>query len=505
MSARPEPASDPAPSEPGAPAADAGRPPASLRADGPPAPLRADGPPAPLRADGPPAPAPLSGWGRFPVLPAHRAAPADTQAAAALLRRQGEGIAPRGLGRAYGDAALPPATGLGLAVETARLDRFVSFDPGTGVLVAESGVSLGEIATALLPRGWFPAVVPGTRFVSLGGAIAADVHGKNHHAPGGGSFGDHVEWVELMGADGALTRLAPGDPGFAETCGGMGLTGFITRAAIRLRRVESGWLRQETVRAANLDAAMDLIEASDGWTHASAWIDCLSTGRELGRSILYRAEDAGYEELDATCKLDRWALKAQEKSLGPPPDLIPGFALNLITMRAFNALYWAGGGRAERRGPALVDWGKCFHPLDAVLGWNRIYGRRGFVQFQCALPPETARKGLRAMLETTSAAGQGSFLAVLKALGEGREGPSLSFPRRGWTLALDFPATPRAFFVIERLHRLTADHGGRVYLAKDARMTAAEFAATEPRAPAFRASPARARAFATALARRLDL
>ncbi|MDF2234594.1 FAD-binding oxidoreductase [Albimonas sp. CAU 1670] len=461
--------------------------------------------PAPLRADGPPPPASLSGWGRCPVVPAHRVAPADLPAAAEALRRQGEGIAPRGLGRAYGDAALPPASGPGLAVETARLDRLHAFDPETGVLVAESGVSLGEIATAFLPRGWFPAVVPGTRFVSLGGAIAADVHGKNHHAPGGGAFGDHLEWVEVMGADGTVRRLAPGDPGFAETCGGMGLTGFIARAALRLRRVDSGWLRQETRRASGLDAAMDLIEASHGWTHTSAWIDCLAGGRALGRAILYRAEDAAYDELPATQKLDRWALKAQEKRLGPPPDLVPGFALNLLTMRAFNALYWAGGGRAERAGPAYVDWGKCFHPLDAVLGWNRIYGRRGFVQFQCALPPETARAGLRAMLETTSAAGQGSFLAVLKALGPGREGATLSFPRRGWTLALDFPATPRAFFVIERLHRLTAEHGGRIYLAKDARMTAAEFEALEPRAPAFRASPARARAFATALARRLDL
>ena len=459
----------------------------------------------PLRADLPAPGATLSGWGRFPARPAHLAAPADLEAAAAVLRRQGEGIAPRGLGRAYGDAALPPASGPGLAVETRRLDRFHAFDPQTGVLTAEAGVSLGEIATALLPRGWFPAVVPGTRFVSLGGAIAADVHGKNHHAPGGGAFGDHVAWVELMDETGALRRLRPGEPGFAETCGGMGLTGFIARAAIRLRRVESGWLRQETRRAPDLDAAMDLIEASADWTHVSAWIDCLATGRDLGRAILYRAEDAGCDDLGPAQKLDRWALKAQARRLGPPPDLVPGFALNLTTMRAFNALYWSGGGRAERRGPALVDWGRCFHPLDAVLGWNRIYGRRGFVQFQCALPPETAREGLRAMLRLTSEAGQGSFLAVLKALGEGREGASLSFPRRGWTLALDFPATPRAFFVIERLHRLTAEHGGRIYLAKDARMTAADFAATEPRAPAFRASPARARAFATALARRLDL
>ncbi|MEC9432655.1 MAG: FAD-binding oxidoreductase [Pseudomonadota bacterium] len=463
------------------------------------------GPAPPLRGDLP-APAPLSGWGRFPVLRGHLRVPEGEAEAAAILRAQGAGLAPRGLGRAYGDAALPPAAGPALALSTLRLNRFVAVDEAAPRIVAEAGVTLADMETALLPRGLFPPVVPGTRFVTLGGMIAADVHGKNHHAPGGGSLSAHLDWVEVMGGDGAVRRLAPGDPGFAATCGGMGLTGLILRASLRLRRVETGWLRQEVIPAPGLAAAMAAIEDAAGWTHTSAWIDCLASGDALGRALVYRAEDAGLAELGPAEAVDRWALKPAAKRLGPPPDLIPGFALNALTVRAFNALYWRSGLRAAERGAALTPWSACFHPLDAVLGWNRIYGRRGFVQFQCVLPPETAAAGLREMLETVSAARQGSFLAVLKALGEGAaDASSLSFPRRGWTLALDFPATPRALRLVARLRALTAAHGGRLYLAKDATLGRAEHDALDPRAAAFRAAPARDPAFLTELARRLGL
>ncbi len=444
----------------------------------------------------------LEGWGRHPVVHGALGVPRTPEDALALLCAAPGPLAPRGAGRAYGDAALPLPQGL--ALSTLRLDRMVAVDEAAPALTAEAGVLLHDIQTAMLPRGLFPAVVPGTRFVTLGGMIAADVHGKNHHAPGGGCFSDHLDWVEVVDGAGRLRRLAPGDPGFAETCGGMGLTGLILRARLRLRRVETGWLRQQTVPAPSLDAAMDALEASHGWTHTSAWIDCLASGAALGRGLVHRARDAPLSDLGPRQRADRWALAPAARRIGPPPDLFPGFALNRLSVRAFNALHRAAGLRAARRGPALVDWAACFHPLDAILGWNRIYGRRGFVQFQCALPPETARAGLEALLQATSASGQGSFLAVLKALGEGRPDPAaLSFPRRGWTLALDFPATPRAFALMDRLHAIARDQGGRMYLAKDARLSAADFAATEPRAPAFRA--ARDPAFATAQSQRLSL
>ena len=463
------------------------------------------GPAPPLRGDLP-APAPLTGWGRFPSVRGHLRVPRDAAEAAAMVRGQGAGLAPRGLGRAYGDAALPPAEGPALALSTAGLNRFVEIDETAPRIVAEAGVSLADMETALLPRGLFPPVVPGTRFVTLGGMIAADVHGKNHHAPGGGSLSAHLDWVEVMGRDGGVRRLSPGDPGFAETCGGMGLTGLILRAALRLRRVETGWLRQEAMPAPDLAAAMAAIEAASGWTHTSAWIDCLARGARLGRALVYRAEDAALSELGAAEAADRWALGRAARRIGPPPDLIPGFALNALTVRAFNALYWRAGLRAAARGSALTPWSACFHPLDAVLGWNRIYGRRGFVQFQCVLPPETAEAGLRAMLETVSASGQGSFLAVLKLLGDGQGAPSsLAFPRRGWTLALDFPATGAALRLVARLRALTAAHGGRLYLAQDATLTRAEHDALDPRAAAFRGAKARDPAFLTELARRLGL
>lgn len=451
-------------------------------------------------------PRPLSGWGRRPVSPARLAAPGDEAEAAALLAERGVDVAPRGAGRAYGDAALPPPNGL--ALSTARMARLLAFDAERGVLVAEAGARLEDIETAMLPRGWFPAVVPGTRFVTLGGMIAADVHGKNHHAPPprGGGFADHLEWVEVMGADGRARRLHPGQPEFEATCGGMGLTGLILRAALRLRPVETGWMRQRTVAAPDLEALMAAIEDASDATYTVGWIDCLAKGGALGRGLAHRGEHAEAEALTPREWRDRWALGPAARRIGPVPDLFPGWALNGLSVGVFNRLYaWAGERRA-RRGETLADWASFFHPLDAVLGWNRIYGRRGFVQFQCVLPPAEAERGLRAMLEAVSGAGQGSFLAVLKKLGEGaRGGASLSFPRAGWTLALDFPATPRALALVGRLHGLAAEHGGRLYLAKDALMERGEFEAMEPRAAAFRAAEARDRAFATAMSRRLSL
>jgi FAD/FMN-containing dehydrogenase len=448
----------------------------------------------------------LSGWGRHPVLPARLAAPKGEREAAALLAARGADAAPRGAGRAYGDAALPPPNGL--AISTRRMSRLLSLDEARGILAAEAGALLGDIENAMLPRGLFPPVVPGTRFVTLGGMIAADVHGKNHHAPRprGGSLSEHLEWVEVMGADGGVRRLRPGERGFAETCGGMGLTGLILRAALRLRPVETGWLRQTTIAAPDLDSLMAAIEDAADATYTVGWIDCLARGAALGRGLAYRGEHAAAEELPPRCWRDRWAMRPAARRLGPFPDLFPAWALNSAAVGAFNRLYGWSGRRRAARGTEFADWASFFHPLDAVLGWNRVYGRRGFVQFQCVLPPDAAREGLERMLREVSGAGQGSFLAVLKKLGEGAPDiASLSFPRAGWTLALDFPAAAPALSLVRRLHGLTRDHGGRIYLAKDALQTREEFEGMEPRAAGFRDSSARDGAFATALARRLGL
>jgi decaprenylphospho-beta-D-ribofuranose 2-oxidase len=435
----------------------------------------------------------LSGWGRYPSRDCAIAAPRDEIALRSQLRA-GPAIA-RGNGRAYGDSALNE----GNTISTRKLDRMLAFDAVTGQLVAEAGVLLGDVIAAFLPRGWFPPVTPGTKFVTLGGMIAADVHGKNHHCDG--SFGSFVDWVEVMGADGAVRRAGPNDPLHGWTIGGMGLTGVILRAAIRLRPVETGWIRQETRPAFDLGAAMEAMEAGLGATYSVAWIDCLAGGASLGRSIVMSGEHATRDELPA--RLRRTPHGVTKRKLTVPLDA-PGFALNGLTVKAFNALYYAAGRR--KAGTAYVDWDSYFYPLDAILGWNRIYGRKGFVQFQCALPLAASREGLTALLQATARAGQGSFLAVLKRFGA--QESRFSFPMEGYTLALDFPVRTATLALIERLDRITLDHGGRFYLAKDARMSAETFRAADPRVSPFtamRAETGADRAFASAQSERLAL
>lgn len=402
----------------------------------------------------------LSGWGRFPRCRTDLVAPRDEPALRALLK--GGPLVARGSGRAYGDSAVSP----GQTVEMRHFDRMIAFDPATGQLVAEAGLRLAEVIGSFLPRGWFPAVTPGTRFVTLGGAIAADVHGKNHHRDG--SFGAFVDWIDLMGPDGGVRRCSRSENAdlFGWTVGGMGLTGVILRAAIRLRPVETGWIRQETRPAPNLDAAIDTIEAAGGATYSVAWIDCLSRGAGLGRSLVLVGEHAGAAELGPRERAAPWGPARRSRQV--PFDAPPGL-LNGLTVRSFNALYWRQGLR--HAGARLVDWDSYFYPLDALLGWNRIYGPRGFAQYQCVVPLAAARRGLRALLETISGAGSGSFLAVLKRFGP--QDSRFSFPMEGYTLALDFPVSRGTLALMERLDAIVLDHGGRFYLAKDARMSAA--------------------------------
>ncbi|UWQ21551.1 FAD-binding oxidoreductase [Jannaschia sp. W003] len=438
----------------------------------------------------------LAGWGRYP----RRAGPVSAIRSEDDLRAVvGAGrVVARGNGRAYGDAAM----GVALTADMRRMNRMLGFDPDTGQLVAEAGVLLGDVIAAFLPRGWFPQVTPGTKFVTLGGAIAADVHGKNHHRDG--SFGACVDWVEVMDAEGTVTRASRKDAPdlFAWTVGGMGLTGVIVRAAIRLRPVESGWIVQRTVPAANLCAAMAAFDAEHAATYSVAWIDCLASGAALGRSLLMLGEHAAAGEVPPAFR-DR-PFETPARGRRRVPFDAPAAALNRFSVGAFNALYWAKGRRGAGR--SVVDWDGFFYPLDAVLEWNRIYGRRGFLQFQCVLPPDGAEAGLRALLEATSRAGQGSFLAVLKRFGA--QESRFSFPQDGFTLALDFPANAAVLALLDRLDAIVLDHGGRFYLAKDARMAASTLHRADPRAAAvrrMRAEGGLSEAFASAQSERLML
>jgi FAD/FMN-containing dehydrogenase len=312
--------------------------------------------------------------------------------------------------------------------------------------------------------------------------VAADVHGKNHHRDG--TFGQFVDWIDLMGEDGQVCRCSPQENAelFAWTFGGMGLTGIILRIAFRLRRVDSAWIRQTTLLAKNLDSVMALFEENAQATYSVAWIDCLNqSAAGLGRSALMLGEHAPSDELPLTRRGSPFTVPA--RNTRTVPFDLPQITLNRMTVKAFNALYFRNARAAA--GERLVDWDSYFYPLDAILEWNRIYGPRGFMQFQCVLPLASAHYGLTALLGAVSTSGTGPFLSVLKRMGP-EQGP-FSFPLEGYTLALDFPFSEGAAQLIERLDAITLDHGGRFYLAKDARMSAATLRRADPRAETFAA------------------
>ena len=418
----------------------------------------------------------ISGWGRYPVCDAVVRSPRTMQELRDILASSPNVIA-RGNGRSYGDSAINCA----MTIDMRQLNRMLSFNERTGQLVVESGVILGEIISSFLPRGWFPIVTPGTKLVTVGGAIAADVHGKSHHKDG--SFRACVDWVDVVDSSGQIQRCSMTENSelFDCTLGGMGLTGVVVRAAIRLRPVESGWIRQVTIPAKNLEVAIHTFEESGDATYSVAWIDCLGGGANLGRSLVMLGEHASLNELPVNLRSN--PLEVPEKSKVSVPFDLPTITLNKYTVRLFNALYYRLG--AIHSEPRLVDWDTFFYPLDKISHWNRIYGRKGFLQFQCVLPLETSLKGLTSMLKEVSNARAGSFLAVLKRFGPQQS--SFSFPMAGYTLALDFRLNKKNLSLVDRLDEITIDFGGRFYLAKDSRMKADTLMNSDNRAAKFEA------------------
>ncbi|RVV98524.1 FAD-binding oxidoreductase [Mesobaculum littorinae] len=352
-----------------------------------------------------------------------------------------------GNARSYGDACL---NGDGAAIRMTRLDRVSDFDPETGELTAEAGVTLGALLRLFAPRGWMPPVLPGTGAVTLGGAIANDVHGKNHH--GAGSFGQHVTWLRLLGADGVAREVRPGSDLFRATVGGLGQTGVILDVGLRLAPCPGQAVQVRESRIAGLDTFLDRLGESRA-TYCVGWIDATARGAGLGRGILEEAEIAAGAPPPVS-----------PRAPATVPFDAPGALLSAPVVRAFNAAYLSrvpADGRDRQR--ALPEF---FFPLDRISAWNRLYGRRGFHQFQCVLPHGSDAR-LRELLEDVAASKLASPLAVLKRLGDGRAG-DLSFPMAGWTLALDLRNRPEAAELIDRLEARVVASGGRVYLAKDA-------------------------------------
>ena len=421
----------------------------------------------------------LSGWGRYPVIECRLERLRRCEDLPGLLRRSATLIA-RGDGRSYGDAALNPD----LTLSMLTMDRMQTFDPGTGRLSCEAGVRLAEVLETFVPRGWFPPVVPGTKFVTVGGMIAADVHGKNHHRDG--TFGAHVESLTLATADGGIRECSRTENAglFRATLGGMGLTGVILAARFRLRPIETAFVMEETLAARDLDETLALIEASGGWPCSVAWIDCLAQGAKLGRAVVTRGAFMERGALPSRLAIDPLR-PAPAGRLRVPVDAPPAL-LNRVSTGLFNELYHRRGRGHARAGARPVHFDRFFFPLDRIEAWNRLYGGRGFVQYQCVLPKGESAAGLAALLERVAAAGRGSFLAVLKLFGPAGEGP-MSFPMEGYTLALDFPMRPCPLALLGALDEITHRHGGRVYLAKDARCAPERIREGYPRLGAFEA------------------
>lgn len=455
-----------------------------------------------MRTRAPAAEVTLTGWGRIDASTAAVSCPDDPAQVAGLVQgAPPRGLIARGLGRSYNNAA---QNGGGLVLVTTRMNRILGFDPVTGLVTCESGVSLEQLMVHGLPTGWFVPVSPGTRQVTVGGAIAADVHGKNHHVAG--SFGSHVRWIDLLLPDGQERRVTPAeDPQlFWATTGGMGLTGVLLRAAIQLTKVQTSRVRVDTVRTANIDDAMAyLAQTDDRYGYTVAWLDCLATGARLGRAVITSGDFATLDELSPKDRANPMAFSPASRLTAPagwPPGLVNRYSVALA-----NEAWYRKAPR--RREGEIQTIGAFFHPLDGIRNWNRVYGPGGFRQYQFVVPfgQETV---VRRSVERISQARAPSFVTVLKRFGPGDDGV-LSFPMPGWTLALDFPArTPGLLGLLRWLDDQVLAAGGRVYLAKDSRVSADVLAGMYPRLDEFRDLRAKldpAGTLASDLSRRLAL
>lgn len=379
------------------------------------------------------------------------------------LRVPRQTMLPVGLGRSYGDSCLLDG---GTLLGARGLDRFIAFDPATGLLRCEAGVSLAEILAFSVPRGWFLPVTPGTKFVTVGGAIANDVHGKNHHVAG--TFGCHVPRFELVRSNGeAYECTATQNPSLYEaTIGGMGLTGLITWAEVQLRPIVSRKIKQDSIKFVGLNEFFALSRASQHLEYTVAWIDCVSTGKNFARGIFMQGDHSAIPE----------PLTPSGKPKLTMPFDLPEFLMNKVTIGAFNTAYY--GRQFAKQKTGLIDYEPFFYPLDAVHQWNRAYGKSGLLQFQCVMPwePGDFQEGFTRLLKSITASGLGSFLAVIKIFGDVRSPGMMSFPAPGPMIALDFPVRgDRSFDLVDRLADITAECGGKMYPAKDARMSPRHF------------------------------
>lgn len=415
----------------------------------------------------------IANWGNYPIMESEEKLFSFDEQLSRIIKESKQFI-PRGNGRCYGDASLADET-----VNTLKYDKILSFDTVNGVFECQSGLMLDAVLEVVVPKGWFLPVTPGTKFITIGGAVGSDVHGKNHHVDG--SFSNHIVEMDLALASGEVVTCSPEKyPDlFEATCGGMGLTGLITRVKFRLKKIESSYIKQKQVKASNLEEIVELFEKYKDYTYSVAWIDCLKKGAHFGRSILILGEHATVSELPEGKKQD--PLKLPKKKQINFPFNLPSWVLNAFTIKLFNWAYYGKNFKKEINN--VVSYEPFFYPLDAILHWNRGYGKKGFVQYQFVLPLE-AKQGLIDILNRISNKGMGSFLAVLKVFG--KQDSLISFPAEGYTLALDFPVRAGLFEFLDELDQVVLKYGGRLYMSKDARMKPEVLQAGYPRLEEFK-------------------
>lgn len=406
----------------------------------------------------------LFSWGMYPKIITKKFALRNRESLEDYLEKTTQFI-PYGNGRSYGDSALNENI-----VYCKNYNNFLDFDEQNATLTCQAGVLLSEILDSMVKRGWFLKVTPGTKLITLGGAIASDVHGKNHHVEG--CFSECVEEFTIMLPDGETKVCKKGDELFYATCGGMGLTGVILSAKISLKRINSKNINQTTIKTKNLRETFEAFEKYQDMPYSVAWIDCLAKDDEIGKCLLMVGDFANDGDLEYKSK----------KKLSIPFNF-PSFTLNNLTVKAFNWLYYAKAkdGVSKQK----VDINTFFYPLDAIGNWNRIYGKGGFTQYQFILPKESSFEGLKEILSKISASGKGSFLAVLKLYGK-ENNNYLSFPMEGYSLALDFKIEEGIFELLDALDEVVVKYGGRIYLTKDVRVNKETFEQGYPQIEKFR-------------------
>ncbi|MEM7183492.1 MAG: FAD-binding oxidoreductase [Spirochaetota bacterium] len=402
----------------------------------------------------------INGWGKYPIIESETIAPATPQGIQHFFGNGFQGIA-RGLGRSYGDSSLAKQN-----LNLFAINQIKDFNSQTGEIHCEAGATLEQILDYSVGRGWFLPVTPGTKFVTVGGAVASDVHGKNHHKEG--SFSDHIVFFHILLADGSIAKCSHTENQelFRATCGGMGLTGVILDVAFRMKPIQSAYIEETIIKAQNLLEVLQLFEDYEDTTYSVAWIDCLATGKKLGRSLLMVGEHSEKGGL----------INPTRRRLAVPFEM-PSFLLNGLSISAFNFLYYHR--IQKKKSKHHVHYEPFFYPLDGIHNWNRMYGRRGFTQYQFVVPKEAGKESMQEILQRIARSKKGSFLAVLKAFGKGNAN-YLSFPMQGYTLALDFKMERSLLPLLDELDRIVLQYGGRVYLTKDVRLKEETFKKSYP-------------------------